>query len=36
MSEVSARLERATMPAMLIPVELEAREPIPVGAGAQA
>jgi hypothetical protein len=33
MSDVSATLERATMPAMLIPVHLVAREPIAVGAG---
>jgi nucleotide-binding universal stress UspA family protein len=33
---VRATLERATMPVMLIPVELEARQSIPAGAGAEA
>lgn len=33
---VRATLERATMPVMLIPVQLEAQQPIPAGAGAQA
>lgn len=33
---VRATLERATMPVMLIPAELEARQSIPAGAGAEA